>query len=536
MTEERVAAVADVSVAHRQTADLAIVGAGVSGAHSLLAVLDQLPSALTRQKRIVVIERDPAFFSGVAYGPRSGPGSLTLSTLERFLPNDERGEFVEWLDAHRDDVLHAVEIDEAWVDRHRHAIVEGQWESLYIPRRLYGRYLAERVDTAIALARTRGVAEVTCVNAEVTKVVKADDRYVLAVDSGDETFQIDAAVVVLSIGSPPVRRLTTDDDAPADAVVCDVYDPGLEQTLASVERRLAALPRSDRRVLVVGGNAAALEFVLAARTLVRNLGATITVLSPSGRPRHWHRKSAQGSARLPALMALRTGAEAGRDVSAADLYGAVAADLSEAVVSGTDLAAVPAIVEAIPSFLGKLDLASRAALAAEYGMRMTNLLREDCGDAIDVVDASVAAGVISFEAGRYRSARYTKSGFEVEVSDDVGTSRTLERRYGVVVGAVGFEAISTTRAPLIRQLIDDGLVRASSSDRGIAADSRFRAADRLFVTGPLLAGNANISMLIWHAESVRRILEITTAAAPAIVGELHAVSSDNSAVGLISPG
>jgi uncharacterized NAD(P)/FAD-binding protein YdhS len=527
VTEERVATVADVPLAHRQTADLAIVGAGVSGAQSLLAVLDQLSSAPTRQKRIVVIERHPAFFSGVAYGPRSGPGSLTLSTLERFLPNDERAEFVEWLDAHCDDVLHAVDIDEAWVDRHRHAIVEGRWESLYIPRRLYGRYLAERVEAAIALARSEGVADVACVNAEVTKVVEAGDRYMLAVDSGDETFQIDAAVVVLSIGSPPVQRLTTDDDAPADAVVCDIYDPGLEQTLTSVERRLAALPRPDRSVLVVGGNAAAIEFVLAARTLVRNLAATITVLSPSGRPRHWHRKSAQGSARLPALMALRTSADAGRHVSASDLYEAVAADLSAAVASGTDLSAVPAIVETIPSFLGKLDSESRTALAAEYGMRMTNLLREDCGDAIDIMDASVAAGVIGFETGRYRSARCVETGFEVEVSDDDGT-RTLDRRYGVIVGAVGFEAVSTTRAGLIRQLLDDGIARSSGSDRGFEADSRFQAADRLFVTGPLLAGNANISMLIWHAESVRRILEITAAAAPAIVGELHAVSSDNS--------
>jgi len=83
---------------------VAIVGAGASGAHSLLAVLKELSSATdarTRRTQIAVIDRDPDFFSGIAYGRRSGRGSLTLSTVERFLPSEEREDFVEWLNQHR---------------------------------------------------------------------------------------------------------------------------------------------------------------------------------------------------------------------------------------------------------------------------------------------------------------------------------------------------------------------------------------------------------------------------------------------------
>jgi uncharacterized NAD(P)/FAD-binding protein YdhS len=520
------------SAPQRQTADVAIVGAGASGAHSLLAILKELSSATDARMRptqIVVIDRDPDFFSGVAYGRRSGRGSLTLSTVERFLPSEEREDFVEWLNQHRDDVLSAPDIDEAWIDRHREAIVSGQWEQLFIPRRLYGKYLAECVSAAIWLARSQNVAEFTSINAAVTRLTESEGRYLLSIEDADGgACEIDAAVVVLAIGSPPVRELKADGDAAADGLVRDVYDPGLEQTLARVMARLEDLPQTDRKVLVVGGNAAALEFVLAAHTLIRNLGATITVLSPSGRPRHWRTKKPHELTQLPALTVLKARADTGQQVTAAELYEAVAADLAAALASGADVAAVPAIVDVIPSFLGALGPQDREALAADYGMLITNVLREDCGDAVDILDTLIAAGIISFEAGRYWTSRRRQSCFEVTVIDRDGMRRKLDSRYGVVIGAVGFERVSATRAPLLRQLLDDGIVHVSSSDRGLRADNRFRVAPRLFVTGPLLAGNANANMLIWHAESVRRILEIAHTAAPYIVHDVLVVSSGNS--------
>jgi len=176
-------------------------------------------------------------------------------------------------------VLSDPDLDEAWINRHREAIVSGQWEALFIPRRLYGTCLAECVRAAIWLARSQNVAEFTSINAAVTRLTESEGRYVLGIEHADGgAGEIDAAVVVLAIGSPPVRELTADGDAVADGLVGDVYDPGLEQTLARARARLEDLPHTDGKVLVVGGNAAALEFVLAAHTLIRNLGATVTVL------------------------------------------------------------------------------------------------------------------------------------------------------------------------------------------------------------------------------------------------------------------
>jgi len=275
---------------------------------------------------------------------------------------------------------------------------------------------------------------------------------------------------------------------------------------------------------VVGGNAAALEFVLAFRNAIAELEAPITVLSPTGRPRHWRRRRANEAAELPELAALRERAGAGGSITAVELYEAAVSDLNAAVASGTDIAAVPDIIDAIPFFLEILGTADRAALAARYGMAITRLLREDCGDAVDVLDLCEHMRVIEFESGRYRHSTYSDAGFQVTATDDNGCERILDQRFGAIVDATGFEKVSTARAPLLQQLLRDGIVEVSSSDAGLHVDSQFRAAPRLFVVGPLLAGNSNEGMLIWHAESVRRIISIADAVAPCIARELGSVT------------
>ncbi|MDT5013425.1 MAG: hypothetical protein QOH57_5042, partial [Mycobacterium sp.] len=62
-----------------------------------------------------------------------------------------------------------------------------------------------------------------------------------------------------------------------------------------------------------------------------------------------------------------------------------------------------------------------------------------------------------------------------------------------------------------------------SSNTGLRVDSRFRAAPGLFVVGPLVAGNVGEDMVIWHAESVRRIMAIARAVAPSIAREMGAI-------------
>ena len=513
-----------------RTPDLAIVGAGAAGTHTLRALIKELSASATRRPRpvhIVVIDRDWQPFAGVAYGHRSSRTSLTLSTVRDFLPDDERARFTTWLARHRDELSHAGAYRN-WRDRHRADITAGRWDRLFIPRRLYGEFLGDCTRDAMGEAQSKGVAEFTLVTAEVTSIRRSNDRYLITAAEGNgRAVHIDTAVALLALGSPPTSRLPAR-DALGNGVIDDIYDPGLDATLSAVHTRLVGLPSEDREVLVVGGNAAALEFVVTSHELVSDLRAHVTVLSPAGRPRHWRRSEAGEVVKLDAMSLLRSRAAANEPLTAAELYDAVVADLEAAIASGSDMAAARRMGEWIPGLIECVHDEDRVALAAHYGLAITKLLRRDSSDTVDVLEALVQSGAVSFRAGRYVDGRPEGRGFRVTAIDDDGREETFEQCYGVIVGAIGFEGVSVTRAQLVRQLLRDGLVEASSSNAGLRVDSCFQAAPRVFVVGPLLAGNANPRFLVWHAESVRRIIAIAPDAAACVARELARVRHDSS--------
>ena len=255
-------------------------------------------------------------------------------------------------------------------------------------------------------------------------------------------------------------------DGVVDGLVDDIYDPSLDATLRQLRRRLVDLPVDGREVLVVGGNAAALEFISASREVRRDLRARLTVLSPTGRPRHWRRRKDAEVAELVAIAALRTQAAGGETVTAKHLYEAVAADLEAAVDAGTDVAAVQEIVTSIPFFLPLFDAKDRAALAGRYGIPISNLLRQDCGDGIAIIEAAIDTGAVVFRAGRYRHCRPEGRYFRVTATDEDGRQDVHDTRYGAIVGAIGFEGVSTTRAPVIQNLLRTGTVGPIELRRG----------------------------------------------------------------------
>ena len=79
-------------------ADLAFIGLGVSNATTLLHLLKHIIRKPPEDPiHITLIEQHEIHYTGVAYGPRSGPNSLIISTLEDFIDDDERRDFIDWL-------------------------------------------------------------------------------------------------------------------------------------------------------------------------------------------------------------------------------------------------------------------------------------------------------------------------------------------------------------------------------------------------------------------------------------------------------
>lgn len=568
--------------------DITILGSGASGTHLLLRILNRLDST-TRKVNITVIDRDHQFHSGVPYGHRSGPSSLLITHLADFLPARELSDFIRWLNEHREQIVTSPRIDSEWIAKHRADINNGSWEDLYLPRRVYGRYLRQQAEAAIQAAEQQGTAQVNYVNADISEVIPQEDGtltlrgnithcpdttvnvqpletsstpslpkhdgYEALSVSGSTVIDVRTLTVALAVGSPPVRRLPV--NAPAKRArpsiassdsdgleasdryagyIADIHSPAIGRVLDRVRSQLRKTPPEQRRMLVIGGNADALEFILASNDLRKETGSEICVLSTEGHPHHWRHQGEGERPEMPALNDYLDEIAQGTAAAAHVLLAAVEADVARSIRNGTDKATIAAITEVIGRVVGHMNDTENGKMADEYGLRISNQIRRAGGDAIDLLDSLITEDAITFEPGRYESATCDdKSMFTVtlrRLRDNESAPRfeTLPHAYPIIVNATGFETVADTRSHLLRQMQENSIARVSQSRAGLATDNNFRAAKGIYVIGPLLSGFHDGGTAVWHAENVSRIIELADRVAPYIIADAldrsqHPVSS-----------
>ena len=128
----------------------------------------------------------------------------------------------------------------------------------------------------------------------------------------------------------------------------------------------------------------------------------------------------------------------------------------------------------------------------------------------------IADGRLEIAAGRVRTATESGEGIEVEIARRGGKASET-RSFGHVFNCTGpLGAIARTRNPLLRQLLDDGLVQPDPL--GIALDvdeaSRVAGAQRLWALGPMAKGK------FWEIIAVPDIRVQVAHVASDIVAEL----------------
>lgn len=537
--------------------DIAILGSGASGTHGLLKILSRISdnrASLLAPVRITVIDRDRQFHSGLPYGHRSGRSSLLISELRLFLPDCELSAFIAWLEQRREEMLRwaaegstpdsplaeAMEIE--WILRHEDDIRDGRWERLYLPRRLYGQHLAELVTEAVETARD--IAEVEFVHADIDEITHTDDGGVHLSEHdgpGRTRFEVHARSLLLAIGSPPVKELSVvadgRDAGPDSAVtkrvrlesgiIADLHEPSLEHVIERTWARLDSLPKDQRDILLVGGNADALEFILASHRLRRATASRLHILCSRGRPHYWYHDRPGETASTPMLDRLLAAARAGEPLRALELSRTVKAELTAAMDNGNVNSTISVLIGAVGSSLAYMDNYERCSMATEYGLIINDLLRRAGGDSLDLLVEGVENGTIDFVPGRFREARITDNRVQVTVDPPADSKPAVESsstvpapHYAVVVNGMGFERVTDTRSALLRQMLGSGVVRASASRTGLVLDSSFRAASGIYVLGPLIAGHAHGTAAYWHIESVARILSLAGQVAEKLVVDL----------------
>ncbi len=165
----------------RPVEHVAIVGCGFTGTSTLHQLVRQYPV-----RAITVFESSGLFGPGFAYQPDECPDYLINNTTDTMcLGPDNRRAFLDWLEQ-RPDIA---------ADRRPHG---------HLPRALYGRFLIEAFDAALAVAAQRGI-RCRLVDATVTRVTELPDGGVqLAWPGGD----IHADTAIMATGRCPAIELS----------------------------------------------------------------------------------------------------------------------------------------------------------------------------------------------------------------------------------------------------------------------------------------------------------------------------------------
>ncbi|QUR69705.1 hypothetical protein F6B93_09645 [Mycobacterium spongiae] len=500
---------------------------------TLLELAEALLSAAPKigKLRIAVVERDDQLWCGIPYGRRSSIGSLAIQKLDEFVHEPERSSYIAWLERHKPRWLalfrrQGGEAAERWIRDNRAALDAGRWGELYLPRFLFGDFISEQVDAGIAQLAERELAEIVTIRAEATSARYTDGRHVIGLNpAGHGPTAIEAAKVIVAIGSPPARTILADDSEPPFAYVNDFYSPSAQTNLEQLCQALNKVePLERRNVLVVGSNATSLEvlYLMRHHARIRQQVNSITVISRSGALPHLIRDQPPeyGFPRIRALLSAET-------VDAADLMSAIRDDLGTAQKRSLNLADCHhAIGALIGQVLQRMTLPQQEEFFCVHGMNFTKLVRRAGRDYRQATDELAAQDALSLLAGEVVRVHACAPGQPIATLSyrAEGAEHTHPLPFAAVVNCAGFEELDECSSPFLVSIMCNKLGRPNRTNRGLLVNDAFEATPDFFVIGPLVGGNFNSTMRFWHVENAPRIRSLAKSLATNLVASLRTAS------------
>ncbi len=484
------------------TFDLTFIGAGISCAYTLQAVLAELrANPPSRPIQMAIIEPGPDCFGGLAYGRRSGGTARVITPLSEFLSPPERDRFVEWLQGHMVEAFDDFETtagprSRAWLDAHRADIVAGTCNDLYLPRSLFGHYVEATTNEAISAAVDDGLVDLRVIRAAATGLTEVVDGFEVMTD-GDGSLR--SRRVVLSVGTPRAGRLFDDLDRGGDCesgpalMIETPYSPDLAATIGRIADHVHRIADRSPKIVIVGANATMLDvlYQLEDHPGVAATQPTYCVISHRGVFPARLESPEPRPTDLPNLDRL-----SGRtQLRAADIHDAVVADLIHHGCPPQDGGwLIPAIGRAIGSLAAELPPAEQQIFATSTGNEIGRLQRRAGIDYYQVVDSLDAAHRIVRRQGSF---------------DDHLVHLEGDCSFDVIVNASGSAGLVPGSSPLLDSIIESGTATVTEAKTGVVVDERYEAAPGLFVMGPLLAGNVLAGRPIWHLEQAGRIISMS---------------------------
>jgi uncharacterized NAD(P)/FAD-binding protein YdhS len=530
--------IAEVSAERPKLAyyDLAIVGAGVSSAYTLISYIAGLEQqaeidlANGQQHvpvRIIITEKSDEFWTGLPYGRRSGRNALLISPLHEFIPQQlERHKFTEWLTANRDRVFnpqeyHQGELSRKWLETNSADMSAGRWDDLFIPRYTFGLYLKERIDRVLMAAKVNGLIEFELVTADVLDIQKIEDLYQIDLAGTDHQSFL-ARQLVLAIGSPPNVAFAQDQSEQPTEGVCyidNMYEPSLDFNLDRICQSLQqADSSSQRQILMVGSNAGTLDTLYNinnSKTAVSLIDKFIIISPNAAFPYRISKGIVELNYKPQQLLDLIET----KSFTAKQMLSAIEQDLTAAIAQNINISDIHGDISNVTmQALNLLSPAEQKQFVIRYSVDIGKLQRRAGGEYLDVVNNLIAQQKLEFRKGKfvkYSAPVSGKSNCEYRDSENI-TQPVLDTPIKIIINCAGFQDVTKSNSILIQNLIRRGICIPNDSNRGFITDKNFRANKNCYLMGPLIAGNIDGDFKVWHAESCQRIISLSEKLAAAL--------------------
>jgi len=516
--------------------DLAIIGSGISCAYTLIHYLSLLlessdtesSKAAKKAIKVAVFDKSGEFWKGVPYGSRTGKQALIITPLKEFLPDPERNLFIDWLKANNQSVLTSLEartglLNSRWLESYRQAISQNRWDELFVPRYLFGCYLQDRVSSLLEKAEAKNYLQCDPISADICDLQKLDNIYQM--ETVDGNFFL-AHKVVLAIGSPPnksafSRQLEKIERSPDEHLCCvtNMYEPSQDKNIERIRQHLLDAPNSTRQILIIGSNASALETIysLNNRPEVAQLIDRYVVLSPSGEFPHRINNAADNSSFVPEKLDLLIQQPT---FTAKQIYQAVQADVETALANGETIDGTYRIIsQRVIAGLNLLSYEEQRQFVIKYGIKIGKFQRRAGADYLNVTDKLLFEGKLQFIKGKFVNTipiANNQSGFEF-VTPTSSELEAFSSPIQAIINCAGFQNLTQSSSSLIANLIQRGICIPNDSLGGFEVNENFETSKNVYLMGPLVAGNINEKLKVWHAESCGRIFNLSQSLARILV-------------------
>jgi uncharacterized NAD(P)/FAD-binding protein YdhS len=432
---------------------IAIIGGGFSGAVLAAQVLRKSGGAAS----VVLIERGPRPGLGVAYGTKCGEHLLNVRVQNMSAYPDEPEHFLRWARLH-----HSLEVK----------------PGDYLPRRLYGKYMASVLQAEIE----RHPRQFTHVQDEAVALDRVGDVAEIRLRSGET---VRASEVVLALGNFPPG---------------DPHLPGRTER----SRRYVSNPwavgatrdaAQDESILLIGSGLTSVDIAIALRE--RGCGGTVHILSRRGLLPQCH----QATAPWPPFW---------NETSPRTVRGLlrlIRMQVEAAERRGSDWRAViDSLRPFSPEIWRSLSRQERRRFLRHVRPYWEVHRHRIAPEIASLLASQMQRGQIATHAGRIRQYREDANGVGVTYRDRE-SGRLKRLRVDRVINCTGPESdCRRIESPLLRDLLRQKLVRPDplflgldATSEGALLDAFGEASDFLYTLGPARKGS------LWETTAVPEI-------------------------------